>query len=241
MKEVRRVIVNKSLEVEMLDFRTNAVKQWRHYDTSELERLCSNLTTDADYRELWDYVVVRPKCEELIGHLYIEDAQVIFQKTMLPVLLPTIGYSHIHVPRIKAVEELQQLTAEGWLGSSAIPISFMSRPNISQFLHLVRFIGIRYPELAQGLSSLKRKEWREIEESACKDGFQFEDTDYRKYTRGKRQYDKLLLPVWIRHRLAHPENESEVDFPTESDYRRAFAILGAAIAGKTYSDTEDSC
>ena len=167
-----------------------------------------------------------------------------FRDTVLPVLLPVIGYSHVHAPVLKAVEELPELIREISLGSSAMPLDFVNYPSVSQFLHLVRFIGMNYPELAQGLSSLNRKEWRKIEEFARKDGFEFnKDTDYKEYTPdiGKSpQSAGVLLPVWVRHRLAHPENESEVDFPTESDYRRAFAILGAAIAGKVYSDNNDN-
>lgn len=238
MKKVRRVVVNDSLKVEMVDVRTNAVREWRFGDLEHLERLCNNLSTEANYKELWDYVVIKPKCDDLIGDHFLPEAKAIFQNTMLPVLLPVIGYSHIHIPRLKAIEELPQLINEMGFGSSSIPLNFVRGPSISQFLHLVRFIGIRYPDLAQGLSRLNRKEWREIEESACEDGFEFKKTDYRQYTHGKRKCN-LLLPVWIRHRLAHPENEFEEDFPTESDYRRAFAILGAAIAGRTYSDTND--
>ena len=239
MKKVRRVVVNDSLEVEMVDVRTNAVREWRFGDLEHLERLCNNLSTEANYKELWDYVVIKPKCDDLIGDHFLPEAKAIFQNTMLPVLLPVIGYSHIHIPRLKAVEELPQLINETGFGSSSIPVNFMSGSSVSQFLHLVRFIGMNYPDLAQGLSGLNEKGWQKTEEFARKDGFEFKDTDYREYTPdiGKSQrLPKVLLPVWIRHRLAHPENKCEQDFPTESDYRRAFAILGAAIAGTVYSN-----
>ena len=226
----------------MLDVRPGS-QGWRLGDLKQLKKLCSNLSSESRYKDLWDYVVVKPKWGEIFpADQYIsEETLVTFQNTMLPVLLPVIGYSHIHhMSEVKTFERLQQLIDEGWLGTSSVPINFMSGRSVSQFLHLVRFMGIRYPSLAQGLSKLRKKEWREIEEAARKDGFEFKDTDYRNYTFGERRYDRLLLPVWIRHRLGHPENESEEDFPTESDYRRAIAILGAALAGKAYSDTNDN-
>ncbi len=223
----------------MLDVRN--LRGWTFPEVIHLEGLCSNLSTDSNYKDLWDYVVKKPKWDEIFpADQYIDEARVTFQDTMLPVLLPVIGYSHIHMPEVKVVEQLQQLKDEGLLGTSSVPINFMSGPRVSQFLHLVRFMGIRYPSLAQGLS--RRKEWREIEEAARKDGFEFKDTDCREYTPDTRksQPSPVLLPVWIRHRLAHPENKREKDFPTESDYRRAIAILGAAIAGTVYSDTDDN-
>ena len=239
MKKNRIVVVN-GREIEMLDVRN--LRGWTFPEVIHLEDLCSNLSTEADYIDLWDYVISRPKCDDLIGDQYLPDARATFQNIMLPVLMTVIGYSNT-IARIEAIEELPQLINEMGFGSSSIPLNFMSGPRVSQFLHLVRFMGIRYPSLAQGLSRLKRKDWREIEEAARKDGFEFKDTDCRKYTRdtGKSQtFPKVLLPVWIRHRLAHPENKREKDFPTESDYRRAIAILGAAIAGTIYSDTDDN-
>ena len=243
MKKIRKFTVNpdsiESVSIEMLDVRDNL----RFGDLEHLERLCNNLSTEANYKELWDYVVVRPKWDEIIpaDHYISEESRASFQNIILPVLLPVIGYSH--VPVFKAVEQFQRLIDEGWLGSPAIPINFMRGPSISQFLHLVRFIGMNYPDLAQGLRGLNEKGWQKIEEFARKDGFEFKDTDYREYTPdiGKSQrLPKVLLPVWIRHRLAHPENKCEQDFPTESDYRRAFAILGAAIAGTVYSNDNNN-
>ena len=226
------------MNVEMLDVRPNAIGKWPSREAQHFRELCSELSSEFDYEKLWDYVVVKPKWNDLIGDLYIPEARETFQDKIVPVLLPVIGYSNRR-PVFNFIEQMQQFEAEGWLGSPAVPINFMRGPSISRFLHLVRFIGIRYPDLAQGLSRLKRKEWRKLEEFAGKDGFQFEDTDYREYTRGGKPYN-LLLPVWIRHRLAHPENKVEKDFPTESDYRRAFAILAAAIAGMAYSATNDN-
>ena len=233
MKKARNIVVN-GLNIEMLDVRANL----RFGDLEHLERLCNTLSTAADYRELWNYVVVKPKWDEIIpAEQYIsEELRVSFQKIILPVLLPVIGYSH--VPAFRAVEQLQQEIDKGWLGSPAIPLSFMRGSGISRFLHLVRFIGMNYPDLARGLSRASESEWRTIEKYAHIDDFPFEGTDYRNYIPdiGKSPQPKeMLLPVWIRHRLAHPENKYEQGFPTESDYRRAFAILGAAIAGKTYS------
>ena len=118
MEKIRKFTVN-SVGIEMLDVRPDALLAggWRFGDLEQLERLCNNLSTEADYKKLWDHVVVKPKWDEIFPENQpISEAQAtLFRKMMLPVLLPVIGYSR--VPTFKAVEEIQRWINErlAWL------------------------------------------------------------------------------------------------------------------------------
>ena len=121
----------------MLDVRPGS-QGWRLGDLKQLKKLCSNLSSESRYKDLWDYVVVKPKWGEIFpADQYIsEETLVTFQNTMLPVLLPVIGYSHIHhMSEVKTFERLQQLIDEGWLGTSSVPINFQLREWSEVFLN----------------------------------------------------------------------------------------------------------
>ncbi len=64
----------------------------------------------------------------------------------------------------------------------------------------------------------------------------FEDADYLDYQpdRPGSKAQKLILPSWVRNRIAHPENRHERKFPSDGQIRRATGMIYAASLALRY-------
>ena len=59
-------------------------------------------------------------------------------------------------------------------------------------------------------------------------------------SRKKPVEENLLLPSWVRNRLAHPENRFERKYPTRSDIERATGLIYAVSLALRYKKSHES-
>ena len=177
-------------------------------------------------RPMWEDVFVAPAFDDILDPRYYKIRRLIYS-IMIPhihtVLLPLGG---------------RRLANRMDIFARALGDFDIGYANAGQFWMAVQELS-RAPCGGQGIvRKLAGKGAREEFERLLPQGFLSED-DYILYradrsTSSGSCEEKLILPSWVRNRLAHPENCYVKEFPSRHDIKRATGMVYAASLALLY-------
>ena len=200
--EVKRTINislhSKSFEVyDPFDPRGWTVREFGQLDNDEW-----------DVPDLWNMVIRNPRFEDIL-----DEDWVLCYSAVKQIILPFKFLAHRSCV-LTAPSVLHQV----W--------KFPFGPH---FTELDRFFDA-YSLLTKACGTYKSQKAlsRELVRLVMNTGLEIREEDWKEYSRethsGREKKECLLLPLWVRNRLVHPENPFEYVRPNVQDIRRATII-----------------
>ena len=192
----------------------------RHLDVIERSAL-----TNRYIDQIWSEVFVSPTTEDLLSMRLYE-----YYDLVRNVLIP-----HIHAVTLPSLSRRRRYS---WDLMRMDLDSIDNRyPNAGQFLEAVQILT-GTPEGKDIVADLHKEEVKKRFRDLLPPTF-LHDDDYVTYLRdGPRREEpveeSLILPSWVRNRLAHPENRFEKGYPTRSDIQRATGLVYAVSLALRY-------
>ena len=193
----------------------------KHKTTIEKEPSLKTCHIDA----MWPDVFVSPTIED-VGEMYLYEFYSLIRNVLIPHIYSVLvlcGARRLH-NRLDIFRRV--------LGNFDVGYA-----NAGQFLDAVQILA-RTPGGKKIVSDLSKERATFAFEALLPSTFLRED-DYIAYQRDfpKRTepvHETLLLPSWVRNRLAHPENQYEREYPSRHDIERATGLVYAISLALRY-------
>ena len=172
--------------------------------------------------QVWDDIFVSPDVPQML-EMIVNEIDMLIELVLVP-HANVFGYRR---PTIHAIERIT-----GGLSTF---------PSADEFLRELRALSMIDASAKVG-DKLTKDNSRSYFESLLQGKVKLVPEDSRSYKRQKRDgscaEEVLFLPGWVRHRLSHPENRYERQFPDAWDYGRATYLLSAITLTLLYKRQE---